>query len=98
MNFYEVSYSIRVREVLKSLVVRAQVAGAASRVIQAIHEFDRRLRIYPQFGQPLQNLSVAHAQLWIGVISPLVIRYVINEDLRRVMVVTLPQVLPRCGF
>lgn len=84
---YEVSYSGRVREALKDLLVRARQRGHAHQVLDAVREIDRRLQLYPQFGQPLRDLSVEPAQLWIGVVSPLVVRYVLDEQRRQVMVV-----------
>ena len=98
MDFYDVPYSGRVHDALKAIVFRAKQAGFGLLALNAVRELDRILKIYPQFGQPLRDLSIAPAQLWIGVVSPLVIRYIINEDRRQVLVVSPPQVLPRCGF
>ena len=98
MELYDVSYSGRVHEAMRAIVVRAQRAGLGFQVFEALRQLDRLLKVYPHFGQPLRDLSVTPAQLWIGVISPIVIRYIINEDRRQVLVVSLPQILPRSGF
>ena len=98
LELYRVSYSGRVRESLKSLLARARAVGRGSQVLQAILKLDRLLQIYPQFGDPLRDLSLEGAQLWIGVIPPLVSRYVIDEIHRQVLVVAPPQSLPRSGF
>jgi hypothetical protein len=83
---YDVSYSQRVREELKKLIIRARARGEGPEVIAAVKEMDRRLRIYPQFGQPLRDLHLRPLILWIGVVEPLVVRYVVNEDKRQVLV------------
>src|SRR5580698_7698096 len=74
---YEVHYSGRVIELLREMILRHP--AHALRIISAIQEIDRRLRIYPQFGQPLKDLAVDRAQLWIGTVFPLVIHYVLVE-------------------
>lgn len=84
---YEVSYSERVREELRALIARAKNAGLVDEVLSALKGIEKRLRLYPQFGQPLWNLSVEPAQMWMGVVAPLVIQYVLDESRRQVMVV-----------
>lgn len=95
---YVVSYSQRVRDELVRLVTRTRGLGLAPTVLAAAREIDRRLRIYPQFGQPLRMLSVGSAQLWVGVVPPLVVHYVLDEDRHRVMVVLPFLTLPRSGL
>jgi hypothetical protein len=56
-------------------------------LLDALQRIDYRLRVYPQFGQPLRDLSFAPAQIWIATVPPLVVRYVLHEELRLVMVV-----------
>jgi hypothetical protein len=90
MSLYAVSYSGRVRDAIKDLILRARAAGIAPKVIAAVKEIDRRLQIYPQFGEPLRDLTVEAAQLWIGVVDPLTIHYVIDEEHRQVMVAMPP--------
>jgi len=67
-------------------------------VLAAIKEIDRRLRIYPQFGQPLSDLLLEPAQLWIGVVSPLVVHYYLDEKRRLVMVVDPIRPLSNSGL
>lgn len=95
---YRVSYSQRVRDELVRLVARARARGLSPQVLTAVREIDRRLQVYPQFGQPLRNLSVDPAQLWIGVVAPLVVHYVLDEDRREVSVILPFQPLPRSGL
>lgn len=92
---YRVSYSERVRQELLRLAGQARDQGFGPEFIAAVKELDRRLRIYPQFGQPLCDLKLEPAQIWIGVVPPLVVRYVLDEERRLVMVVALPFLLPR---
>ena len=92
------SYSGRVRDALKALVIRARGAGRGPEILAAIREIDRRLQVYPQFGQPLRGLSVDSARLWIGVVPPLVVQYVIDEERRQVSVVLPPSLFPNSGL
>ena len=86
---YRVSYSERVREELKALLLRATQRGRGRLVLDAVRELDRRLQIYPQFGQPLRDLTLKPAQLWVGVVPPLVAHYSI-DDHRRLVIVAVP--------
>lgn len=95
---YQVSYTGRVQDALKNLVVRARALGLEREVLAAIREIDRRLRIYPQFGQPLRNLLVGSAQLWVGTVPPLVVQYVLDEDRRQVIVARPMTPLPGSGL
>jgi hypothetical protein len=86
---YRVSYSEQVRIELRDLISRARGRGLAPQVLAAAREIDKRLHIYPQFGQPLRDLKLEPAQLWVGVVPPLVVQYVLDEE-RRVVMVTVP--------
>src|SRR5438874_5510713 len=61
---YRVEYSERVRQ-----------RGDGEEFLAALKEFDRRLRIYPQFGEPLVDLTKEPGQVWIGTVRPLAMRY-----------------------
>lgn len=93
---YQVIYSGRVIDALRDLAARNPDRNLV--IAAALREIDRRLRVYPQFGQPLWDLSVGSAQLWIGVVSPLVFHYVLEEEPRRVTVLRPPMPLPRTGI
>jgi len=95
---YRVSYTEQVRQALRPLVARARERGLSQQVLDALKEIDRRLRIYPQFGQPLRDLKLEGTQLWIGVVPPLVVHYVLNEEMRLVMVAVPIVSLRRSGF
>ena len=60
------------------------VSGALLGLLVRPHH--ARLRIYPQFGQPLQDLFAHPAQSWIGVVPPLVVKYIVDESRRQVIV------------
>jgi len=64
----------------------------------AIQALDHRLRVYPQFGQPLRDLTVEPAQLWIATVPPLVVKYLLDEERRLVMVVQPITPLPGSGL
>jgi hypothetical protein len=54
---YRVFYSERVKERLRALVVTARDRGDGEAFLAAFREFDRRLRVYPQFGDPQNDLA-----------------------------------------
>jgi hypothetical protein len=95
---YRVEYSGRVRDGLKELIIRATERGLGPTLLAALTTLDRRLRIYPQFGQPLRDLSSEPGQEWLAVVSPLVIRYLLFEDRRLVSVITPIRPLYRSGL
>jgi hypothetical protein len=95
---YRVVYAERVRGELVDLIGRARSRGLAQQVLDALKAIDRRLRIYPQFGQPLRDLRLERAQVWIGVIPPLVVEYVIDDERRCIMVVVPFRPLPSAGL
>ena len=74
---YNVTYSERVLEELLDLVRRNP--KRAHEIRTAFREMQRRLRIYPQFGQALSRLSLEPAELWIGTVPPLVVQYVLVD-------------------
>lgn len=94
---YKVSYSQRVRDDLRLLIERAQAAGRGKEHLDAAKEIAARLRIYPQFGDPLLDLTHETGKIWIATVWPLVVRYAIYEDLRLVMVATPIMELPKPG-
>jgi hypothetical protein len=95
---YKVSYSERVRQELRALISRATAIGRGEEVLQAVQEMDRRLQIYPQFGEPLQNLNLKPLQIWVGVVPPLVVKYVLDEERKQVMIGVPIMPLPKSGL
>ena len=84
---YGLSWSGRVIDELKRSTVRARDRGRGAEWLSALKELEHRLRIYPQFGEPLRDLTVDGAQEWIGVVGPLAVRYILDESTRQVHVV-----------
>ena len=95
---YRVVYSERVRNEFKKLVAKAKERGLGDQVLAAMKELDERLHIYPQFGDLLRDLSLGSAQLRIGTVPPLVVRYVLDEKERLVMIVAPALSLTRSGL
>jgi hypothetical protein len=93
-----VVYSERARESLRELVARARKRGLGRQVLDAAKEIDRRLRLYPQFGEPLMDLTQEARQLWVGTVEPLVVHYAIYEERRLVMVAVPLLPLPGAGL
>ncbi|HEY7155040.1 MAG TPA: hypothetical protein VH575_13845, partial [Gemmataceae bacterium] len=63
---YQVSYSEFVRIELKKLIARAEERGLGVEVCAAVKEINRRLHVYPEFGDPLIDLSLESGQIRIG--------------------------------
>jgi hypothetical protein len=95
---YRVTYSERVRRDLLNLAARARERGLGVQFVAAVKEIDHRLQIYPQFGQPLCDLTLEPARIWIGVVPPLVVQYALDEERRLVMVATPFLPLPNSGL
>jgi hypothetical protein len=74
--------------------VRRSLRSDGPAFTAALKEFDRLLRLYPQFGDPQVDLEVGGGQVRIGIIRPLSVRYGINEERRIVFCATLPTLLP----
>jgi hypothetical protein len=92
---YRVVYSERVRQRLLALADVARERGDGEAFLEALKEFHRRLCLYPQFGEPLIDLTHQSGQVWLGVVRPLAMRYGIFEDKRLVMVAETPVLLPK---
>jgi hypothetical protein len=86
---YQVSYTELVRNELSKLLARAEERGLGSEVRAAVAEIDHHLRVYPQFGEPLRDLSLKSAQLWVGFVGPLKVHYAIYEE-QRLVIVSVP--------
>jgi hypothetical protein len=67
-------------------------------VLDTVKKLDERLRVYPQFGEPLYDLKVRPARVWIGTIPPLTVRYILDEERRLVMIVEPLAPLPASGL
>jgi hypothetical protein len=94
---YRVSYSGRVRDRLLELAAEARSRGDGEAFLAALREFDRRLRVYPQFGDPLTDLRAEAGQVRLGVVPPLAMRYGVLEAKRVVLVAAPPVLLPQRG-
>jgi hypothetical protein len=88
-------YSERVRQRLLGLADLARDRGDGEAFVVALKEFHRRLCLYPQFGEPLSDLTQESGQVWIGIVPPLAMRYAVLDDRRLVMVAALPVLLPK---
>jgi hypothetical protein len=94
---FRVVYSQRVRQRLLALADAARERGDGDAFVAALREFDRRLRLYPQFGEPLVDLRREPGQVWIGIVRPLAMRYGVFDERRVVMVAATPVLLPKSG-
>jgi hypothetical protein len=60
-----------------------------------LKEFHRRLGLYPQFGEPLADLTREPGQVWMGIVRPLAMRYGVFDERPVVMVVEIPVLFPK---
>ncbi|HZV07990.1 MAG TPA: hypothetical protein VE999_23100 [Gemmataceae bacterium] len=97
-NPYRVSYTDFVRNGLANLIARAKERGLEAQVRAATRDIDYRLHIFPQFGDPVIDLSLASSQMRIGTVAPLVVKYALYEDLRLVIVSIPIATLPHSGL
>jgi hypothetical protein len=73
----------------------ARKRGDGEAFVAAVKEIHRRLRLYPQFGEPLFDLTQETGQVWLGIVRPISMRYGVLDDRRVVMVSELPVLLPK---
>jgi hypothetical protein len=84
-----------VRQRLLVLGRSARERGDGEAYLAAVKEFHRRLCLYPQFGEPLIDLTQELGQVWIGIVRPLAMRYVVFDERRVVTVTVLPVLLSK---
>jgi hypothetical protein len=92
---YRVAYSERVRQRLLALADVARERSDGEAFLAGLKEFHRRLCLYPQFGEPLIDLTRELGQVWIGIVRPLAMRYGVFDERRVVLVAALPVLLPK---
>lgn len=92
---YRVEYSQSVRQRLLALADIARQRGDGEEFLATLKEFDRRLRIYPQFGEPLVDLKKEPGQVRIGIVRPLAMRYGIFDERHLVIVAAILVLLPK---
>jgi hypothetical protein len=92
---YRVAYAERVRQRLLALADVARERGDGDAFVAAVKEMHRRLCLYPQFGEPLFDLTQEVGQVWLGIVRPLSMRYGVLDNRRVVMVSELPVLLPK---
>jgi hypothetical protein len=95
---YDVFYSGVVLDEFAALIARAKFHGNHRPLVDAATTIHHRLRVYPQFGEPIRDSIVESAQEWIAFAEPLVVHYVIYEVRRVVCVVSPMMPLPRSGY
>ena len=66
---------------LEELHHKALQVGLGDQVLSAARTITQRLQDDPtNFGEPVQNLPNLNLVLWVGIASPLVVHYAINEQ------------------
>ncbi|MFO0927158.1 MAG: hypothetical protein U0736_08965 [Gemmataceae bacterium] len=91
---YAVEYSGMVLRRLREMAAEAAMRGDGPAFVVALKEFDRLLRLYPQFGDPLIDLTREPGVVYNGIVPPISMRYGVYEDRRLVLVSTPPILMP----
>ncbi len=91
---YTVEYSSFVLQHLRLLAREVATRGDGPAFAAALREFHRRLELFPQFGDPIMDLSVEEGQIRLGIIRPLCMRYGVYEERRLVICGAIPILLP----
>jgi hypothetical protein len=95
---YRVSYSQAAREAILAFGSRARASGQGTSFVGAVKELDRLLHLYPQFGEPLNDLALEAGQVYRASVPPLVVRYAVYEERRLVILAAPPLLLSNCGI
>ena len=83
------------QDILVQLGQIAKSRGDGELFVTSLTDFHQRLRLYPQFGDPLMDLLASAGQIRLGVVFPLVMRYAVHEDRRTIFVGAVPVLFPR---
>ena len=92
---YDVTISRWVSDKIREFAVEAKQRGDGEAFLGALREFYYRLRIYPQFGDPLIDLQEQVGHIRIGIVPPLSMRYAVLEEHRQVFSGALPVLMPK---
>jgi len=71
---YKVEYSSLVLRQLRLPAQEASARGDGPALAAALREFHRRLELFPQFGDPIMDLTIDEGQIRLGIIRPLALR------------------------
>jgi hypothetical protein len=91
---YTVTSSDEVKTHLRKLGYISLERGDDEAFFLSLREFEKRLRIYPQFGDPLADLRGETGTIRVGIIRPISMRYAIFEERRLVVIAPLPVLMP----
>ena len=83
---YKIVCTGRVSDELRKLMERAVAVHRSGQVMAALLELQRLLSLYPQVGEPLKNLTIEGWTLWHHAFPPLVVKYVIDDNRREVLI------------
>lgn len=91
---YTVEYSGAALARLRLLARQAAERGDGPEFASALRELHRRLVLYPQFGDPIIDLTEGGGQVRVGIVRPLSMRYGVHEDRKLVFCAAPPVLLP----
>jgi len=95
---YRVVYPELVQKALLELYGRAAAKGRGEEVLAAARVIDRRLQLDPRaFGEPRYSLHEANLDVFVRVVSPLLVFYAVHESKHLVFVRKI-ETLPSAGI
>lgn len=91
---YRVIYSLLAQSALADLCQRAKAGGHGSEALAAVKTIDERLRVYPQFGEPIRDYAALGLTEYRGHVWQITFTYAVDEQRRMVYVVAAPKPMP----
>jgi hypothetical protein len=91
---YQVVVSADVRQRIRELHAQATARGDGPAFLAAVKKFMATLAVYPQFGDPIIDLTQGEGHIRVGIIRPISMRYGVHEGRRIVFCGALPTLLP----
>jgi hypothetical protein len=91
---YRVVFSVLAQTALRELVEKAKARGCGGDALRALRTLDERLRIYPQFGEPIRDYPALDLTEYRGHVWQITLTYAVDEQRRIVHVAAAPKPLP----
>jgi hypothetical protein len=91
---YRVSISDRTSDRIIELARKAKLRGDGADFAASLLDFYDRLKVYPQFGDPIIDLLSEVGQVRVGIVRPIAMRYAVLEERKLVFVASLPVLFP----
>jgi hypothetical protein len=91
---YHVVYSVLAQTALYDLCQTAKARGYGADALRALKTIDERLKVYPQFGEPIRNYAALGVTEYRGHVWQITFTYAVDEQRRLVHVAAAPKAMP----